>query len=66
MGVIKSMFFGKIDEVFGQLVELISKVMLKMRYFVIFFITWEFLFSWLYRIAGVEIKKGDQDDYKKT
>lgn len=51
------MFFARINEVFGQLVNLIAEVIKSIRFFLIFFVIWILVFSWLYRIAGVELNE---------
>lgn len=53
--ILKTMFFARINEVFGQLVNLIAEVIKSIRFFLFFFVSWIFIFSWLYRIAGVEL-----------
>lgn len=59
------MFYARINEVFGQLVDLIEKVLNSTKFFLIFFISWDFVFSWLYRIAGAEVD-ADKDPSEHT
>lgn len=61
--LIKILFFLRVYEKFGMLVQLIITVILDIKNFIFFFFLWLVLFSLLYRIAGIKI---DRDDYKNV
>ena len=57
--VIKILFFLRVNEAFGLLVQLLMQVLVDLTAFVTFFISWLFLFSMCYRIAGATVDQGD-------
>jgi len=57
-GVIKMMFFCRVSEKFGKLVQLVGQCLVDIVQFTIFFTGWICLFSILYRILGMGIASG--------
>ena len=57
--VLSMLFFVRVYERFGLLVTLIGQVFRDMGKFLIFFLSWCIVFSWLLRVAGVDIKDED-------
>jgi len=52
----KTMFYIRVYESYGQLVELVTRVMKDVVTFSVFFIGWLLLFSFMYQTIGIEVE----------
>lgn len=59
-GILKTMFFLRVNEYFSMLCQLLYQCLVDLFAFMIFFVAWLFLFSFLYKISGSGVS---QDDY---
>lgn len=57
---IKLMFFSMIYEQYGIMVQMVIEVINKIKYFLAFLLYWCTVFSWLFKVAHIEI---GTDDY---
>lgn len=53
--IFKLMFFLRVNQTFGMLVQLVLQVVLDFRHFLFFMIVWIIAFSFLYRVSGIEV-----------
>jgi hypothetical protein len=65
--IFKLMFFLRINQTFGMLVQLILQVVIDFRHFGFFMVCWILIFSFLYRIAGIDVPNtGDDAEYPEV
>ena len=56
---VKGLFFMRVNEYFGMLVQLLMQVLIDLVAFIVFFITWIILFCFLYKISGTGVPADD-------
>jgi hypothetical protein len=61
---VKIMSYAKLSEKLGELVTMIKEVIVKIWPILIFLIWWITVFSFLYRICGIEVSKDDYPDVR--
>lgn len=53
------MFFSTIYEQYGIMVQMVIEVIVKIRYFLFFILYWCTFFSWLFKVAHIDVKSDD-------